>query len=89
VAQVLGPGVAVDEDVVEENKDKATQERAQHLIHESLEHRRCIGQPDWHDQELVEALMHAERGLVDVLQVHEHLVIPKAEVELGEVPSAM
>jgi hypothetical protein len=75
VCEVLGPGGAVDEDVVEEHQHEAPEERPEHRVHESLECRWCVGEAERHHQELKEAFVRAEHGLVNVGWVHEHLVV--------------
>jgi hypothetical protein len=52
--QVLSPSVVVDEDVIEENKDR---------VHESLKCSRGVGETKWHDQELKMAMVSSECSL--------------------------
>jgi len=49
VLQMRRPRGTIDQDVVKKHKDKLTQERLEHCVHETLECRRCIGQPEGHD----------------------------------------
>jgi len=83
--QVLRPRRAVDQNVVEENQHEPTEEGAEHVVHQRLKCRRGVGEPKRHHQELEVAVVGAERRLLDVRRVHAHLVVPRAEVELGEV----
>jgi hypothetical protein len=69
------PCGAVDEYIIEENQHELAEERPQDVIHESLECRRSVAQPERHDQELVEAVVSAERSLGDILGAHPDLVI--------------
>ena len=78
------PRVAVDEDVVEENQNKAAEEGPEYLVHKRLECRRCVRQAERHHQELVESFMGAERRLMHIIWVHPHLMIAGTEVKLGE-----
>jgi len=45
-----------------------------------------VGEAERHDEELEQALVCAERGLVDVVRVHQDLMIAGAHVQLGEEP---
>jgi len=84
MAKVVGPGVAVIEDVVEEDEDEATKERAQHHVHERLERGRGIAEAEWHDEELVQAVVCSERRLLHICRVHPYLMVARSKVELGE-----
>jgi hypothetical protein len=86
VAQVLRPRVAEYQYIVEEDEDEAAQKRTEHVIHQCLERSRGVAQPERHGEELVEAIMCAERGLVDVVGVHPNLVVAGTEVQFGEKP---
>jgi hypothetical protein len=59
-------------------------EIAQHIVHKSLKCRRCIRQPEGHDQEFKMPVMSPERRLGHVVGVHEHLMVATAEIQLGE-----
>ena len=83
--EMLGPRRAVNENVVEENQHEPAEEGAEHIVHQCLECRRGVGEPKRHHQELEVAVVGAESGLLDVRRVHPHLVVPGAEVKLGEV----
>ena len=89
MTKMIRPRLAIYQNVIKENQHKATKERAKYIIHEGLESCRGVAQPEWHYQELVEAVVSAERRLVDVLRPHEHLVVPRAQVQLGEESRAM
>jgi hypothetical protein len=84
VSEVVRPTGAVDQNVIEEHKHKPAEVGAQDFVHERLECRRGVAQPERHHQELVEAVVGAERRFVDVLGSHPHLVVPRPQVELGE-----
>ena len=61
--------------------------RAQHVVHQRLECCQRVGEPEQHDQKLVVAMVHAEGGLSDVIEVHPHLVVARSQVELSEETS--
>jgi hypothetical protein len=82
--QVLGPRRAVDKYVIEKHQHKPLEVGVEDVVHQSLESGRGIGEPKRHDQELEVAMVGAERCLGDVVGVHPHLVVPGAEVKLGE-----
>jgi hypothetical protein len=48
-----------------------------------------VAQPEWHHQKFLEAIMGPERHLVNVIRAHPHLVIPGAQVQLGEEARTM
>ena len=87
--QVLGPRRAVDQSVVKENQHEPMEEGAEHVVHQHLKCCRSIGKPKRHHQELEVVMVGAEHRLLDVCRVHAHLVVPRAEVELGEVLGPM
>jgi len=89
VSEMVRPALAVNQNIVEENEDKPAEVSAEHVVHERLESRWGVAQPERHDQELVEAVVGAERRFVDILRPHPHLVIPRPKVELGEEARAM
>ena len=89
MAQVVRPCGAVDEDVIEKHKDEPAEEDAQNVVHERLERRWGIAQPERHHKELVEAVMCAERRLGDVVGVHADLVVARTKVQLGEEPGTV
>jgi hypothetical protein len=75
---MVRPRLAVDQNVVKENKHESTKEGPEYIIHEGLEGCRRVAQPEWHDEELVEAVVRVERRLVYVIRLHAHLVVPRA-----------
>jgi len=81
---MVRPSVAVNQNVVKKYQHKAAEEGSQDVVYQGLERRRSVAQTERHDQELVEAVMSAERRLVDVSRAHADLVVPRTEVELGE-----
>ena len=80
---------AVYENIIKENQHELTEEGAQDIIHECLKGSRGVAQPKRHHQELVEAVVCAERRLVEVSRIHADLMIPRAQVKLGEEPGAV
>jgi hypothetical protein len=54
-----------------------------------LEHRRRIRQPERHHQELEVFVVSVERRLLHIAHMHAVLMVPKAEVELGEEAGTM
>jgi hypothetical protein len=78
--QVLSPRVAVDEDVIEENKDKFPKKWPQHRVHESLKCSRSVRETKWHDQELKMAMMSSECSLFNILMADSNLVISRTQV---------
>jgi hypothetical protein len=69
------PRRTVNENVVKENENKPLEEGLEYFVHQSLESRRRIREPEWHDQELKETFMNPKRRLVHIIRVHTHLVV--------------
>jgi len=84
VAEVLCPGCAVDQYVVEEDEHELAQERPQHIIHQRLECSRRVGESERHDEELIQIIMCSEGRLGDVCRIHADLVIAGAEIETNK-----
>jgi hypothetical protein len=78
--QMLRPGVAIDEDVVEEDQDEAPE----HVVHQRLESSRCVCQAKRHDEELEEGLMCSECDLRYIGGVQKNLMITGPQVDPGE-----
>jgi len=81
---MLRPGPAENENIIKENKDAPPKEWLQHCVHQRLEGRRSVREAEWHHKELKVPVMSSECGLGDVIRMHTNLVIPAAQVELGE-----
>ncbi len=77
VVYVIVQGLAVDQDVVEENQYKTTKEWPEYIVHKTLEGRRSVGETKWHNEEFIVALVRAKRSLRDVLGFHSDLVITR------------
>jgi hypothetical protein len=89
VLEVFRPCLAVDEDVIKEHKHRLAQIGAEDVVHEGLKGRRSVGEAKQHDQELIVSLVCPERRLLNISGVHAHLVVARAQVELGEEVGAM
>ena len=87
--QVLGPRSVVYQDIIKEHQHEPAKERSEHVIHQRLESRWCVGETEGHHQELIVSLMSAKHRFADVLRVHPHLMVAGAEVELGEETRTM
>lgn len=66
---------AEDKHIVEEDDDELTQERLKKLIHGFLERRGCVTEPEGHYPKLIMSLMRSKCSLVDVLFLHQDLVV--------------
>ena len=77
MTQMLRPRPAVDKNVIKKYQDEPSQEGPQDVVHERLERRRRVAQPERHHQELVEPIVSPERRLVDVGGAHADLVVPR------------
>jgi hypothetical protein len=82
VLEVFRPCLAVDEDVIKENKHRLAQIGAEDVVHEGLKGRQSVGEAKRHDQELIVSLVCPEHRLLDISWVHAHLVVARAQVDL-------
>lgn len=80
MTEVIRPSLAIDQNVVKKDKDKLSQEGAEDIIHEGLEHRRSVEEPKCHHLELVEAVVGTESSLVHIFRPHAHLVVHRPKV---------
>src|SRR5436189_6129700 len=77
----------VDEDVIDENDDELIKIRSEDTIHQIHEEGWCVGQPKWHDQELIQSVAGSEGRLLNVFLSNTKLVIAGPEVYLRKVAS--
>ena len=75
MVKMCGPGATVDEDVIEENKDKFSEIWLEQVVHKALKSGWGIIKTKWHDQELIMAFMSSESSLWNVYLFHANLVI--------------
>jgi len=85
VTEMVRPSGAVNQNIIEKDEDELAEKLEEDVVQQRLKRRRRVAQPERHDEELVEAIMGAERRLVDVRGPHANLMVARAEVELGEV----
>jgi hypothetical protein len=76
--EVLRPGCAVNQNIVEENQHKPPKVWSEYVVHQSLEGGRCFRESEQHDQKLVVAMVGAECRVGNVIGVHPHLVVARA-----------
>lgn len=57
----------------------------EYLIHERLEGGGSIRQAERHDKELIEHMMSAEGGLLNIFLRYPNLVISRTQIQLGEI----
>uniref|UniRef100_A0A0A9BSS0 Uncharacterized protein n=1 Tax=Arundo donax TaxID=35708 RepID=A0A0A9BSS0_ARUDO len=81
---MIRPCLAVNQNIVKKYQDEAAEERPEYVVHQGLECGRRVAESERHDQELVQAVMRAERRFVDVLRPHADLVVPRPQIQLGE-----
>lgn len=60
------------------NQHEPSKEQKEYVVHERLDGGRGIGEAERHDQELEETQMHAKHRFVDIVGVHDHLVVAEA-----------
>ena len=69
------PSATIDEDVIEEDKDKFSELWFEEVIHKALKSIGGITETKWHDEELIMAFMSSESCLGNVDFLHVNLVI--------------
>src|SRR3981189_2880864 len=75
-----------DEDVVEINGDDTLGDEVfKNLIHHRLESRRAVGQSEVHHEQFKQTAISSKRRFPFIAFFYPHIVIPPADVELGEV----
>ena len=73
--KMCGPSATIDEDVIEEDKDKFPKIWFEKVVHKALKGRWGITKTEWHDQELIMAFMSSECSLWNVDFLHANLVV--------------
>ena len=74
--RMCGPSATIDEDVIEEDKDKFPEIWFENVVHKALKSTGGITKTEWHDQELIMAFMSSESSLWNVDLFHGNLVVP-------------
>jgi hypothetical protein len=82
-------GLAIDEYVIKEDKDKYLEIWFQYFVHEALEGGWYIAKVKRHDQKLIVALMGVKSCLGDVFFFHPNLMLSQAKIQFGEVLGSM
>jgi len=73
--KVCSPSVTVDENVIEENKDKFSEIWFEEVVHKAMKSRWSVTKTEWHDQELIMAFMSSESSLWNFNFFHAKLVV--------------
>src|SRR3981189_1201941 len=74
------------EDVVDGNGDDSLGDEVfENLIHHRLESRRAVGQSEVHHERFKQTAISSKRRFPFIAFFYPHIVIPPADVELGEV----
>src|SRR3979490_1871806 len=75
-----------DEDVVEINGDDTLGDKVlKNLVHHRLEGRRAVGQSEVHHERFKQTAISSKRCFPFIPFFYPHIVIPPADIELGEV----
>ena len=78
--KMCSPSATVDEDVIEENKDKFSEIWFEEVVLKALKSRWGVTKTKWHDQEFIMAFMSLEGSLGNVYFLHAYLVIAKVKI---------
>lgn len=87
--EMIFPSGTVDEDVIEEYKDKDPKIGIYNFIHEALEGSRGITKSKSHNQEFIVAFMGAKRYHRNAFLFHLDLMVAWAEIQFGEILGSM
>src|SRR3981189_1888794 len=75
-----------DKNVIEINGDNTLGDKVfENLVHHRLEGRRAVGQSDVHHERFKQTMICSKRRFPFIAFFYPHIVIPPADVELGEV----
>jgi hypothetical protein len=70
-------------------KNALTKEGLERCVHQALERGRRVCESERHDEERKVAVVCSERGLLNVIRMHAHLMVVGAEIQFGEESSAV
>ena len=91
VLQVLLQGAGEHKNIIDVNShivwSLVRVQSGQDILHEALENSWGIGQSEWHDPELIEALWRDKGCLLDGVRMHGDLPIAGSQVKCAEVTS--
>jgi hypothetical protein len=74
----------IDQDVVNEDNDKLVQLRHEYRVHQVHKMCRSIGEPERHNQILIQPVPSGEGGLRNVFQADLNLMITRMKINLGK-----
>ena len=86
--QVVFHRFAEDKHIIEEDDDELTQEGLKKLIHSCLKYRGRVVEPEGNYPKLIVSLMRSKCSLVNVLFLHQDLVVTLHQVQLRKPPCA-
>lgn len=75
MAQIILKGIAIYEDIVEEDDDEVAEIRSKKQVHGGLEGRRCVAQPKQQYVKLVMDVVGSESNLGDISIMHPNLMV--------------
>ena len=78
--KVVFPTRVVDQNVIEEDKEKLAHDSFKDSVHQALERARRIGKAEWHHQIFVMTRVCLKSRFVDISRGHAKLMEPSAEV---------
>lgn len=82
--QVIVQSYAIDQDVVKEYSDEVTEIWPKNIFHCRLKWGRSIAQAKWHHPEPVMAMVRAKSRFVNIILMHQNLMITLEKVEFRE-----
>lgn len=78
------PGCVVHENVVEEDKGKPLDDKAENGLHECLKGGRSVREAKGHYEKFIMPFMRSKPTFFNIRGMYAYLVVTRAKIELGE-----
>ena len=82
---MLIQSLAIDQNIIQENKYKFSEKRLQNLIHNTLKSSWCISEAKGHDLEMIVPMVGLEGSFMLILSTHTNLMITSYHIQLGKI----
>ena len=76
--------LVVNQDIIKVNNNKLANKSSKHMIHQSHEGARCIGQTKWHYQPFIQPKLGFEGCFPFISFSHSDLVVATSQINFGE-----
>lgn len=88
MTQVVADGDDVDENIIEEDDDKASKVWPEEIVHCCLERGRRVTQAERHDFKFKVPVVSPEGCFGNAIRLHAYLMIPLQQIQFGETTRA-